>query len=254
MSGDDQQQWNSPQAAVFQERAAHYADFYSDKKSSITYNFHRRLEIASDFASGFSGALLDCASGTGEVTESILSSGRFREATVVDLSTNMLQQARQRLERHEGKIRFDFVNQDIFSFRPTNVSGSYNLILCLGLIAHTGRLEELLRHLGAMLAPGGGILLQSSLSGHVGNRLKTMWTGRRSEQQEGYKISYFRLDDIEKGVEAAGLTIRRQQRYRLGIPFANRIWPAGVYGAERLLDVVARRIGGEAVFLLQRPS
>jgi len=253
VSGDDHQELKSPQAAVFQERAAHYADFYSKTKSTITYNFHRRLEIASDFATGFGGALLECASGTGEVTESILSSGAFREATVVDLSTNMLEQARERLQRLDGKIRFDFVNQDIFAFRPTNESGSYNLILCLGLIAHTGRLEELLRHLGSMLAPGGGILLQSSLANHVGNRLKTRWTGRRSEQQEGYRISYFRLNDILRGVEAAGLKVRRQQRYRLGIPFANRIWPAGVYQAERLLDGVARKLGGEAVFLLQRP-
>jgi 2-polyprenyl-3-methyl-5-hydroxy-6-metoxy-1,4-benzoquinol methylase len=242
----------SPQKALFEQRATTYSGNFSGRLSGTTYSFQRRLEIATEFSTPFRGRLLECASGTGEITDAILASGRFQQATVVDLSTNMLGEARGRLQRLNGQVACEFLNQDIFTVQTAPHAPRYDLILCLGLIAHTGRLTQLLTHLSGLLAPGGGIVLQSSLMDHVGNRMKRLLTAKKYARTDGYGISYFTSDDIAEGAAAAGLTIDRSRRYRMGIPFGNRIWPAGTYRAERLLDGLSKRFGGEAIYLLRK--
>src|SRR6202008_4738452 len=117
----------------------------------------------------------------------------------------------------------EFVHSDVFNFRPTD--SRFDLILCLGLIAHTGRLDILLPHLKSMLTPNGRIILQSTLTDHLGARIVRVLTARREVVRRGYKISWFSQRDISDACDRAGLRILETRRHTVGVPFGDRFWP-----------------------------
>ena len=80
----------------------------------------------------------------------------------------MLQSAKELLTS-EIKDGNEFVQSDVFDFKPSDAR--FDLILCLGLIAHTGRLDILLPHLKSMVTPRGRIILQTTLTDHLGTRI-----------------------------------------------------------------------------------
>ena len=88
----------------------------------------------------------------------------------------------------------EFVHSDVFNFKPS--ASRFDLILCLGLIAHTGRLDTLLPHLRSMLASGGQIILQTTLADHFGTRVVRALTSRSELARRGYRISWFSQRNI----------------------------------------------------------
>ncbi len=241
----------NPQLELFQERAAVYSNYYSSKPSSVTFSFRKRMELSCGLAERFQGRLLDCATGTGEITTAILRSGRFPAATVLDLSSNMLDQSRQRIEAAGVESLIEYVNQDVFLFGPQGC-GKFDLILCLGLIAHTGRLEQLLGHLKSMLSQTGGILLQSSLCEHWGNRIVRSVSAGRYARKFGYEIAYFNDRDIRDAAAGAELNVDESRRFCLGLPFGDRVWARGAHWLETHCQGWAAHRGGEALYLLRR--
>jgi ubiquinone/menaquinone biosynthesis C-methylase UbiE len=192
--------------------------------------------------------LLDCAAGTGEITCALLKSGRFSHATVVDISPAMLQSAAELLGSQITNTDLKFVRSDVFNFKPSD--SSFDLILCLGLIAHVGRLDILLPHLKSMLAPGGRIILQTTLIDHAGARIVRALTARRELTRRRYRISWFSQRDIADACNSAGLRIMETRRHSLGIPFGDRLWPWANFRLETRLQKWASRHGADAIYLL----
>ena len=160
---------NDPVAAYFDQLPQTHKRQFTRGDSGASFNFQMRLRLAGELAGESVGRLLDCAAGTGEITCALLKSGNFSHATVVDISPAMLQSAKELLSAQITNTQLEFVPSDVFDFKPHD--SGFDLILCLGLIAHVGRLEILLRHLKSMLAPGGRIMLQTTLTDHVGTRV-----------------------------------------------------------------------------------
>jgi len=239
---------NDPVAAYFDKLPQVHNRQFEQRASGASFNFQMRLRVTCELAGGSVGRLLDCAAGTGEITCALLKSGRFSHATVVDVSQPMLHSAKELLSEQITNTALDFVHSDVFHFKPF-VSG-FDLILCLGLIAHVGRLEILLRHLKSMLTPGGRIVLQTTLSDHVGTRVVRAVTVRRELAQRGYRISWFSQRDIANACDATGLPVLEMQRHSLGIPFGDRLWPWGNFQLEKRLQRWANRHGADAIYLL----
>ena len=241
----------------FTGNAADYANLFLARQSGSNFGFRERLNLAVQMTSGVSGRFLDCACGSGEITAAILSSGRFTGATVVDLSPVMLKAAQQRMEIELAKTKMDrleFISSDIFEFTLQPQIAPYDLILCLGLIAHTGRLDELLRRLKTILSPTGCILLQSSLLDHVGTKIVRFLKHERYYRQHGYRISYFHHRDILRSAQNAGLEAIEMQRFTFGFPFGDRISARANYHLEKTMRGPARVHGAEALYLLQPHS
>jgi cyclopropane fatty-acyl-phospholipid synthase-like methyltransferase len=142
----------------------------------------------------------------------------------------------------------EFVRSDVFDFKPSD--SSFDLILCLGLIAHVGRLDILLPHLKSILAPGGRIILQTTLTDHVGARIVRAVTAQRELAWRGYRISWFSQRDIADACRSAGLRIVELRRHSLGIPFGNRLWPWVNFQLETRLQKWSSRHGADAIYLL----
>jgi ubiquinone/menaquinone biosynthesis C-methylase UbiE len=241
----------------FTGTATDYSKLFLSKQSGSNFGFRERLILAVQMTAGISGRLLDCACGTGEITTAILGSGHFKDATIIDLSPKMLEMARKRIgvELKELKTsRLEFKSSDIFEFAMQPSIEKYDLILCLGLIAHTGRLDDLLARLKTLLAPNGSILLQSSLLDHPGTKIVRQLTRERYYRQHGYRISYFYHHDITRAAQNTGLKVVMLRRFAFGFPFGDRIWAKMNYYLEQKTRAWAKLRGAEAMYLLQLDS
>jgi ubiquinone/menaquinone biosynthesis C-methylase UbiE len=239
-----------PVAAYFDKRAETHKRQFVGSGSGASFYFQKRLTLTCELAGTSTGRLLDCASGSGEITCALLKSGRFTHATIVDISPAMLQSAKELLTSQITNVELEFVHSDIFNFKPSD--SRFDLVLCLGLIAHIGRLDVLLPHLKSMLAPGERIILQTTLIEHVGARIVRALTARRELAQRGYRISWFSQRDIADACHAAGLRIVEMRRHSMGIPFGDRLWPWANLQLETRLQKWASRHGADAIYLLER--
>jgi cyclopropane fatty-acyl-phospholipid synthase-like methyltransferase len=178
----------------------------------------------------------------------LLKSGRFSHATIVDISPAMLQNAKELLTSQITNAELEFIKSDVFTFKPSD--SNFDLILCLGLIAHVGRLDTLLAHLKSMLTPSGRIILQTTLADHVGARIVRALTARRELAKRGYRISWFSQRDIIEACRRSKLAILDMRRHSLGVPFGDRFWPWANYQLETRLQKWASRHGADAIYLL----
>jgi ubiquinone/menaquinone biosynthesis C-methylase UbiE len=239
---------NDPVAAYFEKLPQIHKCQFVQRASGASFYFQKRLSIACELAGASAGRLLDCAAGTGEITCALLKSGRFSHATLVDISPAMLQSAEELLGSQITNTDLKFARSNVFNFKPSD--SNFDLILCLGLIAHVGRLDILLPHLKSMLAPGGRIILQTTLTDHVGARIVRTLTARRELTRRGYRISWFSQRDIADACNRAGLRIVETRRHSLGIPFGDRLWPWANFRLENRLQKWASWHGADAIYLL----
>jgi 2-polyprenyl-3-methyl-5-hydroxy-6-metoxy-1,4-benzoquinol methylase len=240
---------NDPVGTYFEKLAEIHKGQFGERESGASFYFRTRLRLTYELASGSSGRLLDCAAGTGEITCALLKSGRFNHATVVDISPAMLQSAKGLLTSGVTNAELEFVQSDVFNFKPSH--WPFDLVLCLGLIAHTGRLDILLPHLKSMLTPSGRIILQTTLTDHLGTRTVRALTSRSELARRGYIISWFSRRDIAEACDRAGLRILAMWRHSLGIPFGDRLWPWANFQLEKRLQKWADRHGADAIYLLE---
>src|SRR5690348_1075762 len=109
---------NDPVAAYFDKLPETHKRQFEERASGANFNFQQRLILACELGHACSGRLLDCAAGTGEITCALLNSRRFNHATVVDVSSAMLQSARELLTSQIKDAELEFVQSDIFNFKP----------------------------------------------------------------------------------------------------------------------------------------
>jgi ubiquinone/menaquinone biosynthesis C-methylase UbiE len=239
---------NDPLAAYFDKLPETHKRQFEERASGANFNFQQRLSLACELARESADRLLDCAAGTGEITAAVLKSGRFSHATIVDVSLAMLQCAKQLLTSQIKNAEIEFVQSDVFDFKPSD--SRFDLILCLGLIAHTGRLDILLPRLRSMLTPTGRIMLQTSLTDHIGTRIVRALTSRSEVARRGYRMSWFSQQDIAVACENACLRVLEIRRHGLGVPFGDRLWGWANFQLEKGLRNWARRYGADAIYLL----
>jgi ubiquinone/menaquinone biosynthesis C-methylase UbiE len=240
---------NDPVAAYFDKLPETHKRQFEERASGANFNFQQRLTLACELAGASSGRLLDCAAGTGEITYALLKSGRFNHATVVDVSPAMLQSAKDLLTSQIKNAELEFVQSDVFNFKlPDSL---FDLILCLGLIAHTGRLDILLPHLKSMLTPNGRIILQTTLTNHLGTRVVRVVSKRSELARRGYRIAWFSQRNISDACDRAGLRILETRRHSIGVPFGDRFWSWANFQIETRLAKWASRHGADAIYLLE---
>src|SRR6476660_3422507 len=239
---------NDPVAAYFDKLPETHKRQFEERASGANFNFQQRLTLVCELGGASSGRLLDCAAGTGEITCALLKSTRFNHATVDDVSLAMLQSAKDLLTTQIKNAELEFVQSDVFNFKQSD--SRFDLILCLGLIAHTGRLDILLPHLKSMLTPGGRIILQTTLTDHLGTRIVRALTSRSELARRGYRICWFSQRNISDACDRAGLRILETRRHSIGVPFGDRLWPWANFHIESRLEKWASRHGADAIYLL----
>jgi 2-polyprenyl-3-methyl-5-hydroxy-6-metoxy-1,4-benzoquinol methylase len=225
-----------------------YRNNFSKEKSGKTHEFITREDIVRQEVLGATGQLLDCASGTGEITLTALSAGAFKKAVVIDISHNMLGMAQEKIKNSLFGVVVEYKQLDAYKYEAS--SEKFDVILCLGLIAHTGDLKGLLLHLKSMLATDGKIILQSSLSSHWGVRVVRLFKKINFFKHEGYELEYYSISDIDKSAYSSNLRVINMKRYCFGVPYGDKFTKIGNYWVEVFTKKWSEKIGSEAVFVL----
>ncbi len=232
----------------FNMRANEYSQLFEiGNKTGSAFIFRKRRDIVVSITNVFSKSLLDCASGTGEITDCVIKSGSFERIHINDFSSEMLERAIRLIGNHEAMTSSC---TDIFKIQEYVREQSFDTILCLGLIAHTGRMDELFEVLAQVLSDNGVIILQSSLLDHIGTRLVRFASNARHERMFGYRQTFFTLQQIRAAAGAAGLVVNSVERFGCGIPFGDRLFPRLNHWLEQCFQGISRHYGAEAVITL----
>jgi ubiquinone/menaquinone biosynthesis C-methylase UbiE len=127
------------------------------------YNLQIRKETVEAFTSGMNFTnVLDIPSGTGAISIPLLN--RTEKLTLIDISSNMLGIAHKNIPENY-LIKTEIINADFFELNlPEN---SYDLIICLGLLAHVNSPEQLLIKVASLLKPGGILIIQNTDAAHI---------------------------------------------------------------------------------------
>ena len=248
--------WKCHQSRVTEFFDIHSNDystlFHAGTKSGAAFVFRKRLIIVADLVKGASGRMLDCACGTGEITAVACSSGKFLNVTVNDISEKMLAFAREELSKCKQATEWQWTNADVFSLPKLLADEQFDVVLCLGLLSHIGRLDLLLSSLRSLVKPSGILILQATLADHWGVKLINLITENRYRAGIQHRHYYYSIEVLVNSAKSSGYEVEHLHRFGLCIPGGDRILRRANYYLEKILNGRLRAHGAEAIIVLRK--
>ncbi len=174
------------------------------------YNLQIRKETVLSFTKDLHFAsILDIPSGTGAMSIPLLN--QADKLTMIDISSNMLSIAQSNIppaELHKTEI----INADFFSLDLKEQN--YDLIICLGLLAHVNSPEQLLNRVSVLLKPNGILIIQNTDSKHFYNHLIRLYLGLKNMiSKQPYTLNKVSGIFLEQTLAKQGLKLERKFRY-----------------------------------------
>ena len=237
----------------FDNLSVNYSRLFDEKNlSSENWIFNYRLNVIKNNIPKDIKSLLDCASGTGEITLEAAKTSNLFNIHINDFSKKMLDHTEKKFKQANIKVPVNYSNNNVFNL-DYNLKRKFDCILCLGLLAHTGNLELLIKTLCKLTNKEGFIFFQSSLIDNLGMKTVRLFNWLRYKKNNGYQISYYSKSKLEKEFKKNGLKIIKCERYGLGFQFIiDSISRSFGYILEKKLKNYSKRIGMEAVYMLQK--
>ena len=128
-------------------------DYVRERERQFSFRSQKRIAI--DMLSGVKGRLLEVGCGPAVMTPELLAMGF--EVQGIDVSGEMVRRARQRMAGHplEKRCRFDVGDVE----RLRYASGTFNAVLCMGVLEYLPRYSRALAEIARVLAPGGVVVI-----------------------------------------------------------------------------------------------
>jgi ubiquinone/menaquinone biosynthesis C-methylase UbiE len=222
----------------------HVKSFFDQPDRYLKGNLNIRFRAAAvaHFTGGIScRSILDIGCGNGSISIPLLRDGN--RLTLLDLSANMLSVARAHVPR-SLITKVDFVNADFMTalLEPR----TYDLILCLGVLAHTESPISVIWKMRTLLSPGGSVIAQNTDRSHPIRYLLDLWTllrtgalpGAHSRKKRGYAMHHLADGEIMAAFASQGLAVREVYRYNDQIPGMARL-----LGHDLLYRIIQRVYG-----------
>jgi ubiquinone/menaquinone biosynthesis C-methylase UbiE len=238
--------------SFFDRQSAHYSNFFSTgTQTGAAVLFQARLALCVEVLAGRSGAFIDCASGTGEISRAVAFAYPWKHVFLNDLSPLMIDRCREVISNVPSGMLVSWNVGSVFDLNKTLNGSRFDVALCLGLIAHCGRLPELLHEIRELLKEDGVLVLQSSLVDHPGVFITNL-AARSFFLGRDYRVECFRLKTILAEAGRAGLELIAVRRFGVCLPFGDRIFGRVNYRLERKFALRLNRSGGEALIILRK--
>jgi 2-polyprenyl-3-methyl-5-hydroxy-6-metoxy-1,4-benzoquinol methylase len=154
-------------------------------------------------------SVLDMPCGTGSISLPLLKNAKT--LTLIDISSNMLSIAKSNIPEDE-KHKVTFINDNFFNIdiKPN----TYDLVICLGLLAHVNSPEQLLTKLSHIISPGGHLIIQNTDSAHFYSHLIRCYLGLKNIiSKQRYKLNKVKGSFVEQQVSKNGLQLIKTFRY-----------------------------------------
>ena len=147
-------------------------------------NIEIRQQVVKEMVGNIQNAnILDLGCGNGSIALQFLN--ELNHLTLVDVSQNMLEVARA--ETPPGLRRnVEYVNEDL-ALRV--VSGKYDLVICLGVLAHVDAVEATITKIADMLKADGRCILQITDADQILGKLTGLYCGLRNQLSRRYPIA-----------------------------------------------------------------
>lgn len=212
----------------------------------LSYLTRRRHVLEMLDRIGARGRVLDIGCGPGVLTEDLLQRGW--QVSGIDLSMGMLAVARQTAAKHSGwSVGLAAAQATRLPFRV----GSFDAVLCIGVVSYVDDLVALLKEIRNVLRPGGQAIFQISNAWSV-SELDARLRGwlRRMVPHGGprdatdrfnavVRLQPYRPGDFEAQCALAGLEKREFRFYNFRPPLAvDRLAPALSLRAGRRLEAL----------------
>jgi ubiquinone/menaquinone biosynthesis C-methylase UbiE len=179
--------------------------------------------------------VLDIGCGDGSISLPLLA--KCRQLTLLDLSEEMLRTAKSKIPADRMSdvrlINGDFMDADLDA-------GSFDLILCIGVLAHVDSAEEVVSKVMRLLRPGGSVVLEFTDSFHFwGQHVVAYQRLRGLVKPMPYRLNRFRKRYISTLLSKNKLRI--VEAFRYGLP------PVGSqkFISQEMAYKLIRRIFGE---------
>src|SRR5258706_7454942 len=124
-------------------------EYLRDRDRQVSFVSQRAIAI--DFLGDAKGRLLEVGCGPAVITPELLAMGF--EAHGIDVSCEMVRRARQRMAGHPLEKRCRFSVDDVERLHVGE--GSYDAVLCMGVLEYLPRYSRALGEISRVLKPGG---------------------------------------------------------------------------------------------------
>jgi ubiquinone/menaquinone biosynthesis C-methylase UbiE len=177
---------------------------------TFDYNIRIRKETVEAFTKGKTfQSILDIPCGTGAMSVPLLA--QSKKLTLVDISSNMLEVATKSIPQNE-KEKVEIIHNDFFKISLPEKS--YDLVICLGLMAHVNSPEQLIQKISSLVAPGGLLIIQNTDSSHFYSYLIRLYLGMKQLiKKQPYRLNKVDSQLLENGLKQNGFELQHQFRY-----------------------------------------
>lgn len=175
-------------------------------------------------------SICDLGCGDGSVSLPLLARGA--KLWWVDLSKGMIERARARVP-HEYSDQVTTVNASIGDFAPGR---TFDVVLCIGVLAHVPSVSQAIEKCASLTAPGGVCVLQLTDAGHIGGRLANgYWRLRRSlTRGPGHAANTISESSVQQYANDHGFDVVRQWRHLLILPGLGKLPESWLWRFEQL--------------------
>jgi len=218
------------------------------------HNIRIRIETVKEFLKNESfSRILDIGCGDGSISLPLLTPQRH--LTLTDLSEGMLSIAHSKIPA-ELVENVEIVNKDFMA--AAFGEQSYDLIVCVGVLAHVDSPEALLRKIVSLLEPGGSLVLEQTAADHfMTDIVRLLEKAHGLFVPEKYERNQLSRSEIIGMLEKQGLELVASFRYSLPLPGMHRLFNQNslykmirlVYGAYPHARL--SRLGNECIYLFK---
>lgn len=169
-----------------------------------------RTESVKHFVGGKEcSRILDIGCGDGSISLPLLNGNN--SITLLDFSDSMLSIARSNIPvEHADRVRLlagDFMKADL-------QGQAYDLIICLGVLAHVDSPDKVIRKIASLLAPDGRLILEFTDARHFVGRLSRLVLDlRHLLKPPRYPVNLFSAKEVVQLCGAAGFRLESVFRY-----------------------------------------
>ena len=214
--------------------------FFAEPARYLRYSVH--IQIRATIVREFTGdtvfkSILDVGCGTGAISKPLLQ--RTEHLTFLDFSPSMLSIALRSVPV-ESLCKVESINDDFM--RAELKSNSYDLILCMGVLAHVASPISVVDKMIYLLKPGGHIIIQNTDSRHPISYLSAIYAAMRNIFfRNSYRMNRISGASLTQMLRDHGLV--QLSIYRYGVPVP---WIARILTSDSLCALIIRIYGTPA--------
>jgi len=209
--------WRGRSEKVMANRIDQVESFFAqpERYLSSNYNIRIRAEVVEGFVGGkMFRSILDIGCGNGAISLPLLR--KDTQLTLLDISSNMLSIANSRTPA-EFSDNVELINEDFM--QAALRLQSFDLILCLGVLAHVDSPADVIARIASLLKPGGSVIVQNSNSHHPVGYLFNLYSKLRNTLHPApYTLNRLSDAKLMEMFDNQGLKLIALYRYSLPIP------------------------------------